>query len=139
MKQTLLLAPLAFVAICAAFSAVHATEVEFYSCHSEENPPAENCTVREVRIDPCLKEPCKVKRGKDVTISFDFTPTFEAATLENDVYWASPEGDLPWEGLVKNACDFVPCPLKKDAENTFSYLLTVDKLAPPVSKLVSRD
>lgn len=117
------------VTLCAASEVV-----EFQSCNQDmENPPPSVCTIREVRIDPCLKQPCKVKRGKDVSIAFEFTPAFEATKLENDVFWASPEGDLPWEGLKKDACEFVTCPLKKDVEASYSYQVTIDKMAPPVS------
>lgn len=94
------------------------------------------CAIGEVRVDPCPKMPCKVKRGRNVTIDFDFTPQFDATALENDVYWASPDGDLPWEGLRKDACRFVDCPLKKDQVNNYVYAVEIDKLAPPVSIFV---
>lgn len=97
-----------------------------------------SCEVQEVRLSPCPEaaagKRCKVKRGNNVNISFDFKPNFDAVdNLENDVYWASPEGDLPWQGLERNACSHVSCPIKKNELNSFSYDVKTDKYAPPVS------
>lgn len=114
---------------------------------------ATSCAIHEVRIDPCPEAssdlPCKVKRGKSATISFDYTPckcglnwncffflftlipiAFDSATAFGQVYWASPDGDIPFAGMNTNGCDHTSCPLNKDAKQTYVYTLETAKKFP---------
>lgn len=97
-------------------------------------PDYYHCNVTAVRISPCPDYPCKIKRGKKVTVEFDFVPYVSVDSVENDVLWASPEGDLEWQGLFKNGCDNTQCPLTKDVQQSYTYNVDIDKKVPVVSK-----
>lgn len=121
-------------AICLTLSVALGEVVRFDACANSSAV----CDVHQVRVNPCKEAAtnsrCKAKRGGNVNIAFDFEPKFEAGeTFENEVFWLSPDGPLPWAGLERNACSFVNCPLKQNEINTYSYDVVIDRLAQPVS------
>lgn len=83
-----------------------------------------SCAVHEVRVDGCRSVQngvCKIKRGNTPVFSFDYTPEFTATTAHGQVYWMSPEGDLPFVGMDTEACKFTACPLNGGARQTYTY------------------
>lgn len=127
------------VALFAIIGTISCENYEFGECTKMDDeiedavPDHYNCNVTAVRISPCVDYPCKIKRGKSVTVEFDFLPLVSVDTVENDVYWASPEGDLEWQGLFKNGCDNTKCPVTKDVAQSYSYNVDIDKKVPVVS------
>lgn len=133
MQKFVLFSLLAFI------GTVSCESYEFSECtktleNTEDTvPDFYNCTVTAVRISPCPDYPCKIKRGRKVTVEFDFVSTISVDSVENDVNWASPEGDLEWQGLYKNGCTNTKCPLTKDVPQSYSYNVDIDKKVPVVS------
>lgn len=87
-------------------------------------PEVSACTVHEVRVDGCRSVRngvCKVKRGTTPVISFDYTPEFAATSVHGQVYWISPEGDLPFVGMETAACQHTSCPLASGVRQTYAY------------------
>ncbi|KAG7301829.1 hypothetical protein JYU34_013215 [Plutella xylostella] len=92
---------------------------------------ATQCLVGEVRIDPCRQapRPCRLKRGTNTTISFEFTPSFSAATATQRVYWdkvSSPE----FADLDHDACHYTGCGLEAGKTQTLLYPLYLAKKLP---------
>uniref|UniRef100_A0A336LG21 CSON008393 protein n=1 Tax=Culicoides sonorensis TaxID=179676 RepID=A0A336LG21_CULSO len=122
-----------FVFLFALFGLILCEIYEFEECFKaddDEAPDHYNCNVTAVRISPCPDYPCKVKRGRKAVVELDFTPLVDVESVENDVYWASPEGDLEWQGLYKNACTNTECPLKNGVSQSYTYSVDIDKKVP---------
>nr|CAD7586623.1 unnamed protein product [Timema genevievae] len=92
-----------------------------------ENVPR-NCTVNEVRVDPCSeaaqKKACKVKKGTAASISFDFTPGVSASSLSSRAYWASTT-DIPFIGMDTDACEYTNCLTVAGQQQTYSFNLQI--------------
>ncbi|XP_015114239.1 MD-2-related lipid-recognition protein [Diachasma alloeum] len=127
MKNFLVILGVACVAL------VGADVVQFQPCSYRE-PTQTNCTVHELRINPCAEaaegKPCRVKRGTDASIEFDYTTNFAADTLQGRAYWANKLMDVPFLGMETNACLSTPCPLKADTKQTYKMALHVDTKYP---------
>ncbi|XP_055316438.1 MD-2-related lipid-recognition protein-like [Sitodiplosis mosellana] len=109
----------------------NAEHVQHAPC--ESNPG--DCTVHEVRVVPCPEseehKPCKVKRGKTATISFDFTTQWEATTAHGELFSADDEEDLPLNGMnMHNACQFTSCPIRASTKQSYTYTLPLAKKFP---------
>ncbi|XP_033208380.1 MD-2-related lipid-recognition protein-like [Belonocnema kinseyi] len=121
----------AFLLILA--SSAFAEIVQWQACPTSPNAPL-NCTVHEVRVDPCKEadqgKPCKIKRGIDASISFDFTPNFDATTAESRAYWVSPLMDLPFVGMETDACKATQCPIVKAQKKSYTMHLPIAKSFP---------
>lgn len=95
------------------------------------------CDVHEVRIDPCPEAdtnlPCKVKRGKSAVIEFDYTTDYNSTLLNTKVFWASPDGDLPFVGMEKEACPYTQCPTKINHKQTYRYTVPIHRKYPVVN------
>nr|CAD7442183.1 unnamed protein product [Timema bartmani] len=87
-----------------------------------------NCTVNEVRVDPCSeaaqKKACKVKKGTAASISFDFTPGVSASSLSSRAYWASTT-DIPFIGMDTDACEYTNCVTVAGQQQTYSFNLQI--------------
>ncbi|XP_011303913.1 MD-2-related lipid-recognition protein-like [Fopius arisanus] len=126
-----------FLIFGAAFLTLTGAEVVlFQPCIYPENTQI-NCTVHELRINPCPEaaeeKPCRVKRGTNASIEFDYTTNFAADTLEGRAYWANQLIDLPFLGMSTNACASTPCPLKPDTKQTYKMTLEISEKYPAVS------
>ncbi|XP_041981404.1 MD-2-related lipid-recognition protein-like [Aricia agestis] len=92
----------------------------------------EVCSISEIRVDPC-KDPnaCKFKKGKQATIDIDYTPSFGGGKIKTGLFWASPNGDVPFAELNDaDACQFTACPLQANTPAQFHYGLYVGKKLP---------
>lgn len=57
---------------------------------------------------------------------------FDATNATGAVWWASPEGDIPFAGMNRAACDNTKCPIEKSVKNTYAYSLPIAKKYPLV-------
>lgn len=57
---------------------------------------------------------------------------FDSSNAHGQVYWASPDGDVPFAGMNTNACEHTACPLNKNAKQTYTYTLDTAKKFPAV-------
>lgn len=91
-----------------------------------------------MRIDPCPEAasdlPCKIKRGKSASIEFDYTADYNSTILTTAVFWASPDGDLPFVGMDKNACTYTQCPTNMNVKQTYRYTVPIHRKYPMVRK-----
>ncbi|XP_012218559.1 MD-2-related lipid-recognition protein [Linepithema humile] len=117
-----------------ALSTVYAEIVHWTSCPqpSSENVPS-NCTIHEVRVDPCReaeeKKPCFLRRGRNASISFDYTTDF-SGNLNSRAYWASEIMDLPFLGMPLDACPATTCPATPGQRQTYQIYLPISKKFP---------
>ncbi|RVE43287.1 hypothetical protein evm_012046 [Chilo suppressalis] len=67
-----------FLTVFLTLLAVAAAEVAvFRRCDKVSQDP---CTITELRITPCRKSPCVLKKGRNASLEFDFTPRLKALT-----------------------------------------------------------
>ncbi|XP_015587119.1 MD-2-related lipid-recognition protein [Cephus cinctus] len=111
----------------------YAEVVQWTACNYEPNVPI-NCTVHEVRVNPCKEaaqnKPCRLKRGHDASISFDYTADFEGTALESRAYWATEVVDLPFLGMETNACTATECPVTPGKKQSYTVSLPISKKYP---------
>lgn len=92
------------------------------------------CTVSNVHINPCPEadegHPCRVKKGRTVSISYDLTPTFRIETLESQAYWPNGRVDLPLVGMETDGCKSTTCPIEENTTKSYQWHLDVDKKFP---------
>ncbi|XP_012284574.1 MD-2-related lipid-recognition protein [Orussus abietinus] len=113
---------------------LHAEVVQWRPCtYPDPNTPL-NCTIHEVRVDPCKEapegKPCRIRRGHDANISFDYTAEFEGDKLEGRAYWANQVVDLPFLGMETDACVATPCPATPGKKQTYEFRLPLAKKLP---------
>ncbi|KAH0948266.1 hypothetical protein HN011_009316 [Eciton burchellii] len=123
----------AAVLLVFALSTVYAEVVHWTECPSSMRPV--NCEIHEVRVEPCReaaeRKPCLLKRGRNASISFDYTPRFNGNTLSSRAYWASEVADLPFLGMPLDACTSTVCPAVAGERQTYSVILPISKKFPP--------
>ncbi|XP_015171621.1 PREDICTED: MD-2-related lipid-recognition protein-like [Polistes dominula] len=112
----------------------YAEVVHFRECPKPTPDAVSNCTIHEVRVDPCREaaenKPCKIKRGHNSSISFDYTPNFDGEKLETRGYWASALADLPFLGMNSDACTMTKCPVVSGQKQTYNVQLFISKKFP---------
>lgn len=108
---------------------LQAEVISFKTC------PVNNCEIHEVRVDPCPQtlnnNVCNIRRRKPATMSFDFTPHFDADTLEANLHWIKSEDQLlPLINMEKDACKTTTCPIQKDQKSTYSIEIPIQNKFP---------
>ncbi|XP_034943383.1 MD-2-related lipid-recognition protein-like [Chelonus insularis] len=107
--------------------------VHHQNCHYPEGTKI-NCTIHEVRVNPCKEaehhKPCRIKRGENASISFDYTAYFHGDSLESRAYWANQVIDLPFLGMETNACATTTCPVQSGQKQTYTITLPIAKTYP---------
>ncbi|XP_053608773.1 MD-2-related lipid-recognition protein-like [Plodia interpunctella] len=97
---------------------------------------SEKCSIDEIRIDPCnSKKRCTFKLGSNVSISFDFTPSFTATEMLTALYSDQHNAKLTSIGNngIVDACDLTPCPTEPGNQQLFNYTLHIGKKLPAAS------
>ena len=105
--------------------------VDIRNCPEDIN----NCIVNEARIVPCPEaldhRACNVHRRKKSSISFDFTPSFDADSLEAALTWVKDDTqELPLITLDKDACKYTPCPVRSNSMQTFTTDVPIESKFP---------
>ncbi|EFN80227.1 Epididymal secretory protein E1 [Harpegnathos saltator] len=112
---------------------VYATHAEVVHWHSCPEPISTNCVIHEVRVEPCAEalesKPCGLKRGRNASISFDYTADFSGNVFSR-AYWASELMDLPFLGMPLDACTSTVCPVQPGQRQTYSVVLPISKKFP---------
>ncbi|CAG9788424.1 unnamed protein product [Diatraea saccharalis] len=117
------------VAVFLTIIAITIAEVTvFRRCEKESQ---DSCTVTELRITPCGKSPCPLKKGRNASLSFDFTPNFATSKLNTAVYWADDASETPFNTVgIADGCLYATCPVVAGTPNTLSYSLYIGKKLP---------
>lgn len=58
---------------------------------------------------------------------------FNATTGKGEIFWMSPEGDLPFIGMDQTACSYTQCPITKDERKSYSQRFDTMRKYPAVS------
>uniref|UniRef100_A0A499FUT3 MD-2-related lipid-recognition domain-containing protein n=1 Tax=Anopheles farauti TaxID=69004 RepID=A0A499FUT3_9DIPT len=128
MKCFQTVASVAFLALC--LQVVSAEVVNVKKCPGEND-----CTINEVTITPCPEAAegniCNLHRNKNVSLSFDFTPKFNAENLIAEVVWTRQLFDTPFMGMDSAACNYTTCPIHSGQRQTYTYQLEISKRYPP--------
>ncbi|XP_034832869.1 MD-2-related lipid-recognition protein-like [Maniola hyperantus] len=119
-----------YLVFVALLSVAVAEVAKFSKCEEYSD---DICEVMEVRITPCKngKPPCKLKKGEESRIQFQFTPQFAADKLKTGLWWASDSGDVPFDAFSDvDACLYTGCPTQPGQKQELSYGLQLSKLLP---------
>ncbi|KAL0879087.1 hypothetical protein ABMA27_004047 [Loxostege sticticalis] len=117
------------VAVILAVLAVAAAEVAVI--HKCEKVSQDACTINELRINPCSKSPCLLRKGRNASMEFDYTPNFSTDKLTTAVYWADDPSEAPFSTVgVIDACPHTTCPVVAGTQNTLTYGLYIGKKLP---------
>lgn len=124
------------LSLISCVSYVYSELVPFTPC--PQTPATKNktsvCTIHQVDISPCIEakdnKPCKVAKGKNASIVFDFTPKFSAENLGARVYWATSLLDVPFLDMNSDGCLYTTCPTEANKRYTLKYGLNVREAYP---------
>lgn len=98
------------------------------------NLAAVQCTISNVNINPCAEAaedfPCKVKRGRSVSLEFDLAPEFPVGSLHSQAYWAQGSLDLPLQNMDTDGCKNTACPIQERTTAQYKWTLNVEKKFP---------
>ncbi|XP_011643443.2 MD-2-related lipid-recognition protein-like [Pogonomyrmex barbatus] len=132
MNRNIVLATI--VVLILALSTVYAEVVHWTPCPAESEERIVQCIIHEVRVDPCReaeeRKPCSLKRGRNASISFDYTADFSGNALSSRAYWASELVDLPFLGMPLDACTSTVCPASPGQRQIYSVILHISKKFP---------
>ncbi|KAI9584624.1 hypothetical protein GQX74_006519 [Glossina fuscipes] len=101
--------------------------IDFKTCDTND------CDIHEVRVEPCPQAEshaaCNIRRRKPANMSFDFTPHFDADTLEASLNWVkSNDQELPLISMEKDACKYTKCPVKNGEKQTYQIDIPIETL-----------
>ncbi|XP_023940448.1 MD-2-related lipid-recognition protein-like [Bicyclus anynana] len=90
------------------------------------------CEVTEVRINPCKEgRYCRLVKGEETSIEFDFIPKFNATNLTTGLYWASVRRDVPFRDFPESdACAYTGCPTSAGTKQQFTYSTRISENLP---------
>lgn len=96
------------------------------------------CSFSEVRVTPCTQanehKPCIIHRRKLSKMSFEFTPNFDADSIEVDLFWVKgPNEELPLISMDKDACKYTSCPLKSGQKQEYNIDIPISSKFPTSS------
>uniref|UniRef100_B3P542 GG11911 n=1 Tax=Drosophila erecta TaxID=7220 RepID=B3P542_DROER len=102
------LSSLLTIAFAVALSSVSVLSeiVNFQTCDDS----VDTCSINQVRVTPCpeanANAACRIRRRHSFTMSFDFTPHFDADTLKASLGWAKSDNvELPLLSMDREACN----------------------------------
>ncbi|KAH8332444.1 hypothetical protein KR074_003390 [Drosophila pseudoananassae] len=95
----------------------------------------ETCTINEVRVTPCpeakKKAACNIRRRRPSQMSFDYTPNFDADSLDATLVWAKSETEeLPLPTLDRDACKYASCPAQSGVKQTYTIDVPIEAKFP---------
>ncbi|CAG5023501.1 unnamed protein product [Parnassius apollo] len=121
--------PLIFLTVASLLAVVLGEVAVFKKCESASD---DICTVSEVRITPCKgNKICKLNKGEEYSISFDFEPKFSTPKLKTGVFWANGAVDVPFAALQDaDGCQYTTCPTEAGKSQQLNYSLRIGKKFP---------
>ncbi|KAI8046487.1 hypothetical protein M5D96_002697 [Drosophila gunungcola] len=128
MLRLSLLLIIAFVGVLAFVSA---EIVNFQMCDDS----VDTCTIQQVMVTPCpeaeFNAACLVRRRHRFTMSFTFTPHFDADQLDASLGWAKSETvELPLLTMDREACKYTSCPVRSGVTHNYTNNMPVDSKSP---------
>ena len=96
--------------------------------------------INSLNISGCSSSPCKVKQGKNYTITVNFTTTESTSQLFADVHGivagVPVEFPLPQKDACEGGKSGINCPIKSGGNYTYVASLPILKAYPPISVIV---
>lgn len=117
--------------LLASIACSHAEVINYKTCADS----ADVCSIDEVRVEPCPQAAenaaCHIRRRRPARMSFDFTPKFDADTLESTLGWVKSETEeLPLITMPRDACKATPCPVRNGVKQTYSLDVPIESKFP---------
>lgn len=105
-----------------------ANKVEVHGCKSKDG------TYGNIDVSPCPEQPCKFKKGTNITLSVDFTPYVDIYKLTSKIHGKIGPIWVPFPFGHSDACkdQGFTCPLKKGKTYTLKSTLYVKSAYPAV-------
>ncbi|XP_017079564.2 MD-2-related lipid-recognition protein [Drosophila eugracilis] len=105
--------------------------VNFQTCEDS----VDTCSIHQVRVTPCPEAlnnaACRIRRRHRFTMSFDFTPNFDADSLDASLGWAKSETvELPLLSMDREACKYTTCPVRSGVTQTYTNNMLADARFP---------
>ncbi|XP_013783187.1 epididymal secretory protein E1-like [Limulus polyphemus] len=102
--------------------------------------PCENgdiSQIKEVRVTPCDKEPCKIPKRSSVLMEVDFIANQNSTKPKLSIEAKITDVYLPFPNLKPDGCNGknLQCPLLKGKSYTFQYNLEVLPYYPTITAL----
>ncbi|CAN7946362.1 unnamed protein product, partial [Ixodes hexagonus] len=97
--------------------------------------PTAGGQVKQVRVQPCTREPCSIKRGETAIIEVPFKANQDSARLATKISAQVEDLELPLPLLKKDGCrdQGIQCPLSKNREYVFRYRLETKPFYPKLN------
>ncbi|XP_017079562.1 MD-2-related lipid-recognition protein-like [Drosophila eugracilis] len=105
--------------------------INFQPCEDS----VDTCTIQQVRVTPCPEalqnKACNIRRRRTSEMSFDFTPHFDADTLEASLGWAKSETvELPLITMDREGCKYTNCPVRSGVTQTYTTAVPIEAKFP---------
>lgn len=85
-------------------------------------------TVDECTIDKDKR--CKLIRDTEYFMNVNFTPDFSGSDIQMLAYTNILNQEFEFEGMEKNACKFMQCPISSGNTHNYTFNVLVDKSKP---------
>ncbi|KAL9952184.1 hypothetical protein ACROYT_G039399 [Oculina patagonica] len=110
------------------------THVKFMDCGKEEA----TSTISFVDIDPCVKQPCELKKGSEETIQVQFTPKNNITGATTKVHGKVGPVFVPFPVDQPDACkdQGITCPMTAGKTYTFKTVLPIKPAYPAIQVIV---
>ncbi|VDI08244.1 Niemann-Pick C2 protein [Mytilus galloprovincialis] len=89
--------------------------------------------VKSIDISPCTAEPCKLKRGTNVTVAITFTSKVDTTRVTTSVHGILGFIPIPFVGIPKDACannNVDHCPIVNGETIVYSNQIYVNPVYP---------
>ncbi|CAG2238025.1 NPC2 [Mytilus edulis] len=89
--------------------------------------------VKSIDISPCTAEPCKLKRGTNVTVAITFTSKVDTTSVTTSVHGILGFIPIPFVGIPKDACannNVDHCPIVNGETIVYSNQIYVNPVYP---------
>uniref|UniRef100_A0A0K8RI71 Putative ml domain protein n=1 Tax=Ixodes ricinus TaxID=34613 RepID=A0A0K8RI71_IXORI len=117
---------LLFLGASFTVAAAELREIAFQSCGGE---------VTQVRVQPCTREPCSIKRGETAVIEVPFRANQDSDKLATKISAQLEDLEVSLPLLKKNGCreQGIRCPLEKNQKYVFRYQLETKPFFPKLN------
>merc|ERR1712154_60736 len=130
---TMMMKAAAVVCVVVLASMVSAYDpVTFKDCGSTKGK------INSVAIGPsCPKLPCQLKRGTNVTLTMNWTPSEQITAATTTVYgFLNGKIKAPFPLTDNNACHDMTCPAAAGTATVYKHVLPVSTLSPTIPVIV---
>ena len=118
-----------YITFLTIFLQVQATIVRVKNCGPKD------AVINSVDITPCEKQPCKLYKGTNVTMTINFKANTEQASLKAKVCGKIGPACVPFPLPKPDVCESIECPVPADSTNSYSITLPIQYSFPTMNVL----